>query len=207
MQNNSHRQELKDKIVDTALRMFMNQGIRQVRMDDIAKTLSISKRTLYEIYENKEQLLMDAVKLQESMHLKVINNLSHAKLNTIEWLVEGYRLQMKELSTVSPSFFSDLGLYKNVRDFLYEEHLKRKAESRRFIDEGIREGYFLANLNYEVINNILDAASQYILNANMYKEYGMPSLFHNFVVVFLRGICTQKGIELLDKLMQNVDDK
>ena len=46
MQNNSHRQELKDKIVDTALRMFMNQGIRQVRMDDIAKTLSISKRTL-----------------------------------------------------------------------------------------------------------------------------------------------------------------
>lgn len=207
MQNNSHRQELKDKIVDTALRMFMNQGIRQVRMDDIAKTLSISKRTLYEIYENKEQLLMDAVKLQESMHLKVINNLSHAKLNTIEWLVEGYRLQMKELSTVSPSFFSDLGLYKNVRYFLYEEHLKRKAESRRFIDEGIREGYFLANLNYEVINNILDAASQYILNANMYKEYGMPSLFHNFVVVFLRGICTQKGIELLDKLMQNVDDK
>lgn len=115
MQNNSHRQELKDKIVDTALRMFLNQGIRQVRMDDIAKTLSISKRTLYEIYENKEQLLMDAVKLQESMHLKVINNLSHAKLNTIEWLVEGYRLQMKELSTVSPSFFSDLGLYKNVR--------------------------------------------------------------------------------------------
>ena len=57
------------------------------------------------------------------------------------------------------------------------------------------------------IGNILDAASQYILNANMYKEYGMPSLFHNFVVVFLRGICTQKGIELLDKLMQNVDDK
>ena len=120
MQNNSHRQELKDKIVDTALRMFMNQGIRQVRMDDIAKTLSISKRTLYEIYENKEQLLMDAVKLQESMHLKVINNLSHAKLNTIEWLVEGYRLQMKELSTVSPSFFSIILHNILSRNFIIE---------------------------------------------------------------------------------------
>ena len=199
--------DLKQRILHESSQMLFAIGPSAMTMDMVARSCGISKRTLYEIYENKEQLLMDAVKLQESMHLKVINNLSHAKLNTIEWLVEGYRLQMKELSTVSPSFFSDLGLYKNVRDFLYEEHLKRKAESRRFIDEGIREGYFLANLNYEVINNILDAASQYILNANMYKEYGMPSLFHNFVVVFLRGICTQKGIELLDKLMQNVDDK
>lgn len=207
MQNNSHRQELKGKILDTALQMFMRQGIRQVRMDDIARALSISKRTLYEIYENKEQLLMDSVKAQRDKHIEIINQLARNNPNTIECIVEGYRIQMKELSVITPAFFEDINLYKSVKDYLYEEHLKRKSEYRHFIEKGIQEGFFLPFLNYDVITTILDAASDYIMNANMYKEYGMPVLFHNFVVVFLRGVCTQKGITLLDKLMQNVDEK
>ena len=52
-----HKQELRERIVETAMRAFSMQGIRAVKMDDVAKMLGISKRTLYELYENKEYLI------------------------------------------------------------------------------------------------------------------------------------------------------
>ena len=58
-----YRQELKGKILVTAMSLFKREGIKRVKMDDIAQALSISKRTLYETYENKEQLLCCFVKV------------------------------------------------------------------------------------------------------------------------------------------------
>ena len=55
---NVYRQNLKEKILQVATVLFYRHGIRQVRMDDISNNLRISKRTLYEIYDNKEVLLL-----------------------------------------------------------------------------------------------------------------------------------------------------
>ena len=52
-----YRQELKGKILQTAMEEFTQKGVRAVKMDDIATRLSISKRTLYEIYSNKEDFV------------------------------------------------------------------------------------------------------------------------------------------------------
>ena len=49
--------ELEERILEVTMDMFHKQGIKQVRMDDIAKTLSISKRTLYEIFDDKGKAL------------------------------------------------------------------------------------------------------------------------------------------------------
>lgn len=53
---NSYRSDLKEKILEAATPMFYQHGIRKVKMDDIAKRLRISKRTVYEIYADKEDL-------------------------------------------------------------------------------------------------------------------------------------------------------
>ena len=58
----AYRRGLKGKILETAMVMFAKNGIKAVRMDDIASSLNISKRTLYEIFENKEVLLFEGIK-------------------------------------------------------------------------------------------------------------------------------------------------
>ena len=58
--HSEYRRELKKRILDCAVDKFFTLGIRAVKMDDIAKALGISKRTLYEIYSDKEQLLVDS---------------------------------------------------------------------------------------------------------------------------------------------------
>ena len=65
----SYRKDLKERILVTSMRAFKERGIRSVRMDDIATTLGISKRTIYEIYSNKEELLLDGI-MREDMASK-----------------------------------------------------------------------------------------------------------------------------------------
>lgn len=55
---NEYRKEIKEKILQLATTMFFQHGIRKVKMDDIANYLKISKRTLYELYQNKETCFM-----------------------------------------------------------------------------------------------------------------------------------------------------
>lgn len=69
-ESTNYRLETKKKIRSVALKLFLKKGIRQVKMDDIANELSISKRTLYELYETKEDLLMDVVKLRMSLNVR-----------------------------------------------------------------------------------------------------------------------------------------
>ena len=55
----AYKQELKEKILTSSMHEFLIHGVKSVRMDDIANSLGISKRTLYEIYSNKEELLLE----------------------------------------------------------------------------------------------------------------------------------------------------
>lgn len=64
----SYRQQLREKILKISMEEFKSKGIRAVKMDDIAALLGISKRTLYEIYSNKEELLLECVKFQEEQY-------------------------------------------------------------------------------------------------------------------------------------------
>lgn len=63
-----YRKELKGKILKTAMEQFLLHGIKKIKMDDIAKILGISKRTLYEIYQDKEQLLYEGL-LETEEHI------------------------------------------------------------------------------------------------------------------------------------------
>ncbi len=58
---NSQRVELKDRIIETASEAFTAHGIKSITMDDIAASLGISKRTLYEVFRDKESLLTQCI--------------------------------------------------------------------------------------------------------------------------------------------------
>ena len=68
-----YRQSLRDRILETAISLFMKNGIRAVKMDDIANVMSVSKRTLYEMYSDNEHLLYKGINKENIMrreHLK-----------------------------------------------------------------------------------------------------------------------------------------
>lgn len=195
----NYRMEQPSKIMQVAMREFRRCGVKAVKMDDIASRLSISKRTLYEIFSNKEELLLECVRMQEEAfdsHMAEFG--SDSSRNSIDIILEFYRFQMQNVSDVSPAFYEELSKYGHVMEFLNKKRIKRNANAKEFFTHGVSEGYFRKDVNFDIVSQIGAASMEYAMKTKMYEKYGMKGLLHNILFLFLRGLCTQEGIALLD---------
>lgn len=199
--NTSYRTSLKDKILDSAIALFHERGVKAVKMDDIANCLSISKRTLYEIYDNKEDLLFECVKTSFEHSEKELHDSVENADNVMDILLRIYRLKMNLLRKTHPSFYCELEKYPKILEYFEKQDGKRRAQQMDFIKRGIREGYFRNDVNYDLILDLFDVSNRYIISNYNSLNYSMEQLSYNLVFVFLRGFCTLKGVEILDKFL------
>lgn len=192
-----YRQELKGKILVTAMSLFKREGIKRVKMDDIAQALSISKRTLYETYENKEQLLCEGVIYEHQLRQEQLRQFTEQAENEIEVVMEFIRQEIVLLGGVNPLFFSELAKYERVVELLNEEHEQKRLHSMEFVKMGVEKGYFRSDINYDIVTKMSDAVVQHVMMTRMYEEYPLSEIFRNHVDILFRGICTDKGIAAL----------
>lgn len=128
-----YRQNLHEAILNTATSEFMNKGIKAVKMDDIANLLGISKRTLYEIFSNKEELLLESVRMCEkefSDHMSAFEN--DPDNNVIDIIIEFYNKQIQWLSNINFLYFSDIRKYRRMREYLDSKEQERKNSKMLF---------------------------------------------------------------------------
>ena len=187
-----YRQELKGKILVTAMSLFKREGIKRVKMDDIAQALSISKRTLYETYENKEQLLCEGVIYEHQLRQEQLRQFTEQAENEIEVVMEFIRQEIVLLGGVNPLFFSELAKYERVVELLNEEHEQKRLHSMEFVKRGVEKGYFRSDINYDIVTKMSDAVVQHVMMTRMYEEYPLSEIFRNHVDILFRGICTDK---------------
>ncbi len=206
MQKNSnaqaYRHELKYRIMRKAMPLFKEKGIKAVRMDDIAASLSISKRTLYEIYATKEELLLECVKLDAYDMKKRIQDYSMTAENEIDIVVTFFRFKFSDFDNLSPSFISDLEKYSTVKDFLRKKHEEQQEESIIFIKKCIENGFFVPEINYNLIQDLNDSIMNSGVIAGLSGKYKLRDIFYNFFIVLLRGFCTESGLALLDRYLK-----
>ena len=173
-------------------------------MDDIATTLGISKRTIYEIYSNKEELLLDGI-MREDKARKLDSQLyAQDKSHTVMDLIfHIYNREMADMASTNPLFFSELSKYSRVVRYLTNKTEKNHKEALDFVKRGIEEGYFVRFFDYNVVLNFISFSSKLMMGERMFQKYDVNHLFTNVAVLFLRGFCTQKGVEFIDsKLMK-----
>lgn len=196
----SYRKELKERVLKNAMDAFRSKGVRAVKMDDIANSLSISKRTLYELFENKEVLLFEGMKYAHEMKMKELGTFIETESNNVmDILLEFYRRQVEELSDVCPEFFYEIRRYPRIQEFFEEDAQQNKENAVTFFVRGIEEGFFRADVNYEIVTNVCKMGITDVMVSGMYDKYTLSEIFSNFIMVFFRGICTDKGIEVLDR--------
>lgn len=196
---NSYRQQLRERIVDTAMHAFAEQGIRAVKMDDIAHLLGISKRTLYELYENKEDLLYAGVeKYRVIKERELIENVSKLN-NVIEIVLYSFYTKVDEFKTTSPIFYSDLERYPHVMEMLKKQKRHNRDRLMSFLSRGVEEGFFRDDVNFDIVVLLFEAIGQHVMGRHLYEQFNIEQLFFNMVFPSVRGICTARGVELLDQ--------
>ena len=129
MKDNNTKKEIQNLIVETAHEMFIEHGIKDVKMDDIATKLSISKRTIYEQFNDKEQLLHEVLKLQDERMYKNAKEIVRNSSHVLEIILKLYNLHFKLLKKVNNKFFSELNKYPEI---FKEKQEKEKKNTKKF---------------------------------------------------------------------------
>ena len=197
----AYKQGLRSNILDNAIHDFRERGIRSVRMDDVATELKISKRTLYEIFENKEQFLSEAVqKYYENRRQNMEVQIEHCK-NVMEIVIIFLRKKIDEIHNTNPQFYADLPHYPQLADYLQTQKERIRKESSEFFERGKKEGYFREEINLDMVTILFEAVNKYVIDNRLYQQYTFEEFFKNLAFLMLRGICTEKGQKALDKLL------
>lgn len=194
-----YKLELRNRILKAAMTEFLHKGVKSVKMDDIANTLAISKRTLYEIYSNKEELLLEAVRIHEQEFNDHMLQYSLDKNhNVMDIIIKFYKKKLLSIADVSPLFLVELRKYKQVVEYLERMNAERHNNALLFFRRGVKEGFFRSDLNFDIILKTSSASANYAMETQMYKNYSITAIMHNTIFLYLRGICTTKGIKVLD---------
>ena len=194
-----YRKSLRDIVIEASMKAFALHGVRAVKMDDVAQSLSISKRTIYEMFGNKEQLLIEVLKTYKAAKEKELNEKAANCQNVIELLFYAYYQKINTFKKTNPVFYSDLTKYPLVIELLQKDSEEAHQNYYEFLRRGISEGIFREDLHLDLIARLLDSVTSAMMNGELYRQYPIEDVFRNIAFVSIRGICTRKGLDLFDK--------
>jgi TetR/AcrR family transcriptional regulator, cholesterol catabolism regulator len=200
-------QEIKDKILTGAEGLFMKYGIRSVSMDDIARQLSVSKKTLYQHFADKDELVTLMSQMHMQREVKEYEAIKNASENSIDELNK-ISFQIKcDLENMNPSVLFDLQKFHPKAWTLWLTHKNDFINHSivRNLKQGISEGYYRQELNPEIIS-----ISRLVLIEAGFDERLFPKEKFNLLEVhsqffdhFVYGLCTDKGRKLYQKYKEN----
>jgi AcrR family transcriptional regulator len=193
---------VKDKITEVALERFMQYGIRSMTIKKLVEPLGISTKTVYKYFKSKEELLEECLTVLYTGYFNEFNAILTRKDNSVTTLLILFRGALGKDFGVTRAFFHDLNYY-------YPE-LQNAAISRTrknygdlvlpIVQNGIGEGYFREDILPEIALKGISVLYTSITRSEEYKEYDRSpyELYKNLVEVYIRGMCTEKGIQVIE---------
>jgi AcrR family transcriptional regulator len=202
-------EELKN-ILLKARELYMKYGIKSITMDDIARELGISKKTLYQFVTDKEDLVGKFVDNEIETRKEEICKCFKTGYNAIEELFEISIFMNKLMREQNPATEYDLkkyypGQYQKTinarRDGMYEYLLLN-------LKKGKREGLYREDLNNEIIAKLYISRSENIHFNELFtvEEFTSVNLFLELLTYHVRGIATEKGITELEKKIKGLEN-
>ena len=191
--------QLRKRVLKYALNEFLQHGIKNVKMDDIAANLQMSKRTLYEMFDDKEHLLIESIRLQHSENRRKIESIALQAENPLEMFAGVFNMKLNETRGVSPKFISELNRYERIRRGFEKEKKDRNSKTLHFIEQCVKQGLFRDDINYALLVRMMDTCLGTMMEQEFYKDFPIDEIYYTLYETILRSICTQKGREILDK--------
>jgi TetR/AcrR family transcriptional regulator, cholesterol catabolism regulator len=189
-----------DKILEAAERIFKKYGVRSVSMDDIARELGISKKTLYVYVENKEDLIKKSLTLHIVREQAQIEIFLNTAPNSLDAFVKiGMHVQ-QEIQNLNPVLMYDLQKYHRDIWLLMEGFQKEIVYTFILsnIKKGIAEGLYRSNLNAEILAKCYLSAMPLFGDTDLFRLYAPAEIHKQFITYHIHGLVTDKGRALLE---------
>lgn len=199
--------EVKEYIVEEADKLFCQFGFKSVTMDDIAKHLGMSKKTIYQHFSDKDELVN--ILIQEKLRVQdcAMDFCASKAENAVEELFFAITSIHELLSSMNPKLFYDLQKY-HPKAWLSFKAFKEKNLGKcilQNLERGISEGLYreeiktdiLAQMRLEQVDLLFSQSNHYTMN-----KYSLVQVMVEITEHFLYGVCNSAGLEKINYYKQ-----
>ncbi|WP_229214086.1 TetR/AcrR family transcriptional regulator [Dyadobacter flavalbus] len=190
---------MKERILKSALNLFWRYGIKSVTMDDIARDLGISKRTIYQHFSDKEAILAQVIEEEITSQKCEMQKLDELAANPIEQIIYASGQMRDALANMNPTLLYDLKKYYpkawNLFQSYKKEHLIKNIQDN--LKEGIKQGFYRPDIDVEVFSLLRIEQTVMAFDPTIFpvRNFNMMHIQMQFLLHFLRGILSEKGFE------------
>lgn len=201
MHENTH---LKEELVSAISDLFLTFGLRSTSMDDISTRLKISKKTLYQIFENKDDVVEQVVfyRLKKRQEENASDELS--RMTPVHFLYNIKKHILKDLNTQLPANYFDI---KKYHPEVYEKILKAEAKFMEtlmdvVLKRGVVEGFLRGDTDMRLQIYLLTKQFGFFKEQELANavEYPMGDLVSVIIDNFILSIATEKGRKELERI-------
>jgi len=192
-----------ERIIEGGEELFLKAGIKSVTMDDIAKHLGISKKTIYHFFKDKNELVIALVKKKLKEDEEQMEEIISKSTNVIEEMINMMKCSEDIMSRINPIVIHDMQKYhpeawKEFQNFKSEVLVCTMAQ---LLEKGIKQGYIRPDIDVKVMSLMRVNQLELGFNPAVFPiaEYNTWSVQQQFQEHFNYGVCTLKGFKLLDE--------
>ncbi len=198
--------ESKQRILTEVESMFMRYGLKSVTMDDISRSLGISKKTLYQHVENKADLINQVMLKHINDETAAIEEIHKKAENAIDEILKIAAYVAELLRGMSPTTLYDLKKYYWKSWKLVESlHLKQiYLVIKENLEWGKREGLYRDDIDTDILAKLYIGMSDIIVDDTLFSltEYNRETLHGEFIRYHIHGIASKSGLKLLEKYIK-----
>lgn len=202
--------ETQDKAIQyikKATDTFLRYGFKSVTMSDISRELGISKKTLYQFVDNKNDLIMRCVMMAMKEEQEFVLSIQQHQKNAIEEMLDIAIHVNQTLKKINPAALYDLQKYypeswKIIEAYTHEFVYANIMEN---LEKGKKEGLYRADFREDIIARLFIGKSQILLNTTLfpYPQYKTSELHSEHVIYHIRGVASDKGLKILEQHIKN----
>ncbi len=195
----------RERIIEGAAGLFRTYGIKSVTMDSLASHLGISKRTIYEIFSDKDELLIGVLTWMTERQKLFLARILEESDNSIAAIFKLLEFNRNHLQSMSPAFRFDLKKYYLDIKKSGKCEIPDYNNHQKIIEKGIKEKLFRDDINPDIVNRCLYSLGRSIMDDEMYPfdQFSRNDVLRNIFINYLRGISTPKGLDLINDLEKN----
>lgn len=194
------------RILEKVEELFMRYGIKSVSMDDISRHLGMSKKTLYQLVDNKSDLIRKVIQFHLEKEKSEMDEISDSSNDSIHEMLLTAKLVSKKLRDMNPSTVYDLQKYYpetwEQLQSLHQEYVY--GIIKKNIQKGIETGIYRDSIHPDIIAKFYVWKSFILTDEKVFpmSQYNKDNLFWEFITYHIHGIASEKGLELLEKYLK-----
>lgn len=196
----------KQNFITEATAVFMNFGIKSVTMDELARQLGVSKKTIYTFVKDKNELVDACMKLAHSEEQCAIQSISESNENAIDELLATGELVSSRLLAIHPSIFFDLQKYhpQVLKNFNHHKNEFIKGCVIANLEKGKNQELYRENLNSEIIASMYLSFMDVLFQGNtlQIKAHSFHDIYSEYFRYHVRGIASEKGLKYLQLIIK-----